>query len=197
MTHQICELFEQRMTVLRSWARLRVELHGEDRPVFQAQTFESPVEQRGVGLFQLRGQRRPVHDEPVVLRCDLDTAGCELLDRMVAAAVTQMHLDGASAKSEGKQLVTKANAKDRQPEASSSRTTGTAKLVADGSPGPLARNIPLGRNARIEAAEVRAGTTVMRAADTGKTAQDIALSTVVHADDMAVQGLDLAVAALD
>jgi hypothetical protein len=34
---------------------------------------------------------------------------------MVAAAVTQMHLDGASAKGESQQLVPKANAKDRQP----------------------------------------------------------------------------------
>jgi hypothetical protein len=34
---------------------------------------------------------------------------------MVAAAVTQMHLDGASTKGEGEQLVPKANAKDHQP----------------------------------------------------------------------------------
>ena len=103
------------MTVLRSRAGLRVELHGEDRPILHAQTFERPVEQRGMRLLQARGQGFPRHDETVVMRGDLNAAGCEVLNRMVAAAVAQMHLDGASAEGESEQLVPKADAEDRQP----------------------------------------------------------------------------------
>jgi hypothetical protein len=74
LTHQVRELLEQRLTVLWSWAGLRVELHGEDRSILHAQAFESPVEQRGVGLLQARRQGLPWHDEAVVLRGDLDPA---------------------------------------------------------------------------------------------------------------------------
>src|SRR5215469_14934667 len=103
------------MTVLRPRARLGMELHGEDRPILPAQTFERPVEQRGVGLFQAHRQRLPRHDEAVVVGGDLDAAGCEVLNRVVAATMTEMHLDGASTEREGEQLMPKADAEDRQP----------------------------------------------------------------------------------
>jgi hypothetical protein len=116
---------------------------------------------------------------------------------MVAAAVTQMHLDGASAKGEGEQLVPKANAKDRQPRAKQfanyrDREAGCGRIA-----GTIGKKYPIGPQC-----EDRSGRSAGRddsdaTAETSKTAQDIALSTVVHTDDMAVRGLDLAVAALD
>ena len=68
-----------------------------------------------MGLLQARRQRLARHDETVVMRGDLDAAGCEVLNRVVAAAVTQMHLNRARAESQREQLMPKADAKDRQP----------------------------------------------------------------------------------
>src|SRR5467141_318801 len=186
------------MTILRSRARLRVELHREDRPILEAQTFERPVEQRGLGLLQARRQGLPRHGEAVVMRGDLDAAGCEILNRMVAAAVTQMHLDGASAEGEGEQLVPKADAEDRQPRGKQLADYGDGE---DAGRRRIARTI--GEKYSIgPQCEDRRGRSACRddgdaAAETSQAAQDVTLGTVVHAHDMAVRELDLAVAALN
>jgi hypothetical protein len=49
----------------------------------------------------------------------------KILNRMVAAAVTQMHLHGASAEGEGEQLVPKADSEDWQPRGTASSCRGS------------------------------------------------------------------------
>ena len=60
-----------------------------------AQTFDRPVEKRTVGHFQRFRKRVRIHHETVVLACDLDPPGGEVLDRMIGAAVAAIHLAGA------------------------------------------------------------------------------------------------------
>src|ERR1700692_385515 len=112
---QVRELLIQKVAVPWSWAGLGVELHGEDWPILQAQALDGTVKERGMGFLHAERQRLPEHGEAVILRCDLDAAGREVLNRMVATSVTERQLHRASAESEGEQLMPKADAKNRQP----------------------------------------------------------------------------------
>ena len=89
-------------------------LDREHRAVVEREPFERAVEQRDVGFAQPRGQDVADHDEAVVLARDLDPAGGEVLDRMVGAAMAEMHLLGARAERQRQDLVAEADAEDGQ-----------------------------------------------------------------------------------
>src|SRR5215831_16573325 len=128
------------------------------------------------------------------MRRDLDAAGCEVLNRVVAAPVTQMHLDRPSAECEGEQLMPKADAKDRQPRGEQFADYGDCegagrRWVA----WTIGKKYPIGPQC-----EDRRGRRAFRrydnaATETGKATQDVTLGPVVHAHDVAVRGMDLAV----
>jgi hypothetical protein len=67
-----------------------------------------------MGRFDLGRQGRLDHDEAVVLAGDLDPPGRQVLDRVVGAAVAEVHLLGARAERQGQHLVPEADAEDRQ-----------------------------------------------------------------------------------
>src|SRR4051795_5436825 len=56
---------------------------------------------------------RPEHREAMVLRGDLDAAGLEVLDRVVAAAVAEGQLEGLQAHRAAQQLMAEADAERR------------------------------------------------------------------------------------
>src|SRR5438105_833269 len=117
---------------------------------------------------------------------------------MVAAAVTQMHLDRTSAERQSEQLVPEADAEDRQPGAEQfadngdGEGTGRQRIAR-----AVGKKYPVGpqcqdrrrRSARRDHSDA--------AAETGKTAQDVAFGAVIDADHVAVREATPAVAALD
>ena len=58
-------------------------------------------------------ERVGIDGEAVVLRGDLDAAGAEVFDRMVAAAVAELELVGLAAEGQAEELVAEADAEDR------------------------------------------------------------------------------------
>ena len=60
------------------------------------------------------GQRIGIDGEAVVLGGDGDFAGAQILDRLVAAAVAELQLEGRAAEGVGEDLVAEADAEDRE-----------------------------------------------------------------------------------
>src|SRR5580704_6686179 len=195
LTQEVRELLIQKVTVPWSWAGLGVELHGEDWPILHAQALDGPVEERGMRFLDAERQRLPEHGEAVILRCDLDAAGREVLNRMVATSVTERQLRRASTESEGEQLVPKADAKNRQFRGEQIADHGNCIGAGRGGiAGTIGQNYPIraqGKNRRGARARWHDRDA---AAELGEAPQDVALDTVVDTDDVAVRALDLAVA---
>src|SRR5262245_3852762 len=68
--HEIEELLEQRMQIVRTGAGLRVPLEAEGRAIGARDTLERSIEERTEGRAQHRRQARLVDREPMVLRRD-------------------------------------------------------------------------------------------------------------------------------
>ena len=78
-----------------------------------AQALERIVVQVDVGQINFALlQRVGIDGEVVVVRGDLDLAGCQLLDRMIAAVVSELQLVGLAAQGEPDELVAEADAED-------------------------------------------------------------------------------------
>ncbi len=75
-------------------------LDGENRFAFNADAFVGAVEERHMALNNALGQRFAIDDETVVLAGDLDFAREQILDGLVAAAMTLLHLVGLGAQGE-------------------------------------------------------------------------------------------------
>ena len=72
-------------------------LDAEGRLLAVAQPFDGAVEQRQMRDFQGVGKAVRIDDEAVVLAGNLDTAGGEVLDRMIGAAMAEFELEGFGA----------------------------------------------------------------------------------------------------
>ncbi len=111
-------------------------LHGERRHVHAAQPLERPVvevpmrelDRAAVGVHarrrvrgrhdravQTRVPRSRVDREPVVVARDLHPRRAEVLDRLVHAAVPELHLEARAAESVPQELVPKADPEHREP----------------------------------------------------------------------------------
>ena len=87
-------------------------LDAKGRLLAVAQPFDGAVEQRKVRDLQGVGKAVRIDDEAVVLAGNLDTAGGEVLDRMVRAPVAALHFGGAGPHGKRHQLVTDADSED-------------------------------------------------------------------------------------
>lgn len=77
------------------------------------QTGDGVVIEVDVGDLDIRRQRLAVNREAVVVRSYLDLAGVEVLDRLVAAAVSEFELVRFAAEDLAEYLVTEADAEHR------------------------------------------------------------------------------------
>src|SRR3954471_4996644 len=89
-----------------------------DRPVVEVEVRELGGAEVGLPAHGLVGvdrllASRPEHGEAVVLRGDLDAAGLEVLDRVVAPAVAERELERLQAHRAAQQLVAEADAERR------------------------------------------------------------------------------------
>src|SRR5438093_747167 len=73
--HQNGKALEQVIDVVRSWARFRVALKTERRPVGQLEALQAAIEQRHVSNAGVLGQRRGIDSKTVVLASDHHAAG--------------------------------------------------------------------------------------------------------------------------
>ncbi len=99
---------------MRPWTRLRVPLEAEGRTVGPLDALQRFIEQRAMCGLERIGQTTLIHGEPVVLARDRDFARCQVDDRMIGAMVTEFHLDSTRAARQRQQLVTEADAENRQ-----------------------------------------------------------------------------------
>ncbi len=110
--HQVGEEVEQVAGVVGPGPGLGVVLHAEGGHVVAAQALDDAVVEVHVG--DLGGAQRVGGDGVVVvLAGDLDAAGGQALDRVVAAVVAEGQLLGRAAEGGGQQLVAEADAEDR------------------------------------------------------------------------------------
>ena len=101
------------MRVMRARRRLGVVLDAEEREVAVEQAFERLVVQVHVGEFDFALRERVgIDGEIVVVGGDLDLAGVQLLDRMIAAVVSEFEFESLAAEGDAGQLVAQADAED-------------------------------------------------------------------------------------
>jgi len=140
-----------------------------------------------VRLRHVGGQAAGLDDEAVVLAGDLDLAGFEVLDRVIAAAVTLVHLGRTGAQRQRQHLVPEANAKQGHAGLNHrldhrhgilARRGGIAGTVGEEhAVRPVAQHV-LGRR--------RGGHHRDAATGGGEAAQDVALDAVIDGDDVVV-----------
>src|SRR6516162_555127 len=111
--HQRDKPLEKVMAVLRAWTRLRVVLDREYRLADDSETFVGVVEQRPMGRLDPVRPALRIDDEAVVLAGDFHRPCQQILDRMIGAPVTALHLACRGAERQGQQLMAEANAKYR------------------------------------------------------------------------------------
>ena len=103
---------------MRTRAGLGVVLHAEGRNVAAGDAFDDAVVQVDVGdVDGVKGAL--VHGIVMVLAGDLDLAGGQPADRMVAAVMAERQLVGLTPEGGGHQLVPEADTEDRDPASSS------------------------------------------------------------------------------
>src|SRR4051794_16234883 len=99
---------------MRSRRRLGVVLDGEHGLALVPETFERLVVEVDVRVFDIvRVQRIGIDCEAVILRRDLDASAAQILDRMIAAAVSELQLVRAAAERQAEELVAETDAEDR------------------------------------------------------------------------------------
>src|SRR5512143_3371196 len=106
--HQLNKSVEQIAHVMRAGARFRMPLETERGGVGASNALQRAVEQRNVGAAQIGGQRRRIHCKAVVLAGDRNAPAVEVLDGMVGAVMTELHLHGLGARRQREQLMPQA-----------------------------------------------------------------------------------------
>src|SRR3954471_19320550 len=101
------------MAVVRTCGGFRMILHAKGRDFAMRKAFDGVVVQAAVCDLQERWQRIFSDCEAVVLRCDFDRSGLQILHRMVRAAVAELDLEGFRAAGKAEELVAQADAEDR------------------------------------------------------------------------------------
>src|SRR6516164_10658935 len=115
--HHVDEALEEIIAVLRAGTRLGMILHGEHRPIPEAQALIAAVEKRDMRDLRLCREGFGEDAEAVVLAGDLDLAGGEVLDGVIGAAMPDRHLLCLAAERQRQQLVAQADAEDGFPRA--------------------------------------------------------------------------------
>src|SRR3546814_15346812 len=103
-----CELLEQVRAVVGAGAGFGVVLDAERVPAAHPQALAHPVVQVDVGELGAAAERVGVDGEVVVLAGDLDLAGGQVADRVVAAVVPERELPGLGAEGATEELVPQA-----------------------------------------------------------------------------------------
>src|SRR2546430_11164081 len=93
---------------------LGVILHGQHRLALVPETFQRLVVEIDVRVLDLvRVQRIGIDRKAVILRRDLHAPAAKILDRMIAAAMSELQFVRAAAEREAEELMTEADAEDR------------------------------------------------------------------------------------
>src|SRR5437588_656817 len=92
---------------------LRMVLDGEDRQLAVGHALDRAIVQVDMGHLELRREGIRIDREAVVLRGDVDAAGAQVLDGLVAAAVAELQLERLSSEGEREQLVAEADPQER------------------------------------------------------------------------------------
>ena len=101
--------------IMRPRRSFRMILHAESLPANMAQTRDRAVvqvEMRNLAAAQVAVRR---DGKTMIMRGDLDFAAGQVHHWLIAAAVPKAHFFGAAAERQGKNLMAKTNAKNRQP----------------------------------------------------------------------------------
>src|SRR5260221_11909023 len=109
------ETLEKVVAVLRTGRGFRMVLHRKDRLALDLQPLIGVVEQRDMRGRGPGGQALRQDAEAVILAGDLDLAGGEGLDRMIGAAMADLHLGGPAPKCQAKQVLAEAGPEERHP----------------------------------------------------------------------------------
>src|SRR5213592_4762605 len=88
---------------------LRMVLDREDRQLAVGHALDRAIVQVDMSHLELRREGIRIDREAMVLRGDVDAAGPQVLDRLVAAAVAELQLERLSSEGERKQLVAEAD----------------------------------------------------------------------------------------
>ena len=84
-------------------------LHGKQRETAVPQAFIGVIVQVQMGYFDVRGERIRINGKPMILRSDRYLSGSEILNRLVAAPMTEFQFKCFAAVRESQQLMTEAN----------------------------------------------------------------------------------------
>ena len=107
------EFREQRRRIMRAGRGFGMILHAENRLGLVPHALDRLVVQIDPVHGQLRRQDFGIHGETVVLRRDFDLAGCQILHRLVGAAMAELQFEGFPAERLAENLVAQANPKNR------------------------------------------------------------------------------------
>src|SRR5580698_2508615 len=112
--HQLREALKERLHIVRPGTRLGMSLEAERRAIAERDALQRSVEERAMcGAYAIR-KGGLIDRETVVLARDEDASAIEVLDRMVRAVMAEFHFYAAAAGREPEDLVTQADAEDRQ-----------------------------------------------------------------------------------
>ena len=158
-------------------------LHRENRLGTVAKTLARLVVEIDLGGFHLgRGQGAWIDRKPVILGGDADPARGQVLDRLVAAAMTELELEGLSPERVAENLVAQANAEDRL--FADERPDG---LVGVGNDGRIARAVREKNAVRVGRERLvrrrRGGENPHLKAVLAQPAQDVGLQAEVEGRD--------------
>ena len=84
-------------------------LDAEYRIFFVSNPFDRLIVQVQMGYFDVRGERIRINGKPMILRSDRYLSGSEILNRLVAAPMTEFQFKCFAAVRESQQLMTEAN----------------------------------------------------------------------------------------
>lgn len=106
------ELIEQKRRVQRTAVRLGVELHTKKWLVRVHDPLVRQIVRMNKQRFPILGQRLGIDGVPVILGGDVTPSRAQINTRLVHAAISVLHLVGASSGGQGQKLISKTDTKD-------------------------------------------------------------------------------------
>ena len=114
LLHQLRELREEIVRIVRARRSFRMILDTEERKAFVAHPFIGMVVEIHVRDFHFaRWQRFRVHAKPVILSSDFNFFIKQVLDRMIRTMMPEFQLEGFAPQREAAELVAEADTEDR------------------------------------------------------------------------------------
>src|SRR5688572_30190095 len=98
---------------MRSGGGFRMILDRKDRQGFVSQPGDCVVVEVDMRHLNFSGKGVGVDSEAVIVRCDLDLSGSQILDRLIAAAMTEFEFVRFAAECRTDQLMAKTDAEYR------------------------------------------------------------------------------------